>query len=130
MLIKALLVFLLIAAVETGHGILRARFLAPRVGDFRSRQMGVFSGSFLIYVISILTFDWMNPLNPLEAFTIGAYWTVSMFLFEMGLGHFVFRFPWKWLFNEFNLFKGRLLFIGMAFLLCSPYLAGQSLGRW
>jgi hypothetical protein len=38
-------VWLLLMAAEVVHGAVRALFLAPAVGDFRARQLAVFSGA-------------------------------------------------------------------------------------
>jgi hypothetical protein len=43
MLLKAILVWMLIAAAEVLQGIVRIRFLNPRVGDLRARQIGMFT---------------------------------------------------------------------------------------
>ena len=41
-------------AVEFVHGILRAIFLVPVVGDFRARRIGVFIGSGLILLVACI----------------------------------------------------------------------------
>jgi hypothetical protein len=51
---RALLVWLILIATEFVHGILRAIFLVPVVGDFRARQIGVFIGSALILLVAYL----------------------------------------------------------------------------
>lgn len=129
-IVKALAVWLLIAAVEMLHGITRARLLAPRVGDLRSRQIGVFTGSVLFYLIAFWTLEWVGPATAVEAFVIGAAWTLLMVMFEFSVGHFVFQFPWKWLFNDFNLLKGRLLAVGMVLLFFCPYWVGRMKALW
>ena len=50
---KTVLGFVLIA-VEFVHGILRAIFLVPVVGDFRARRIGVFIGSGLILLVACI----------------------------------------------------------------------------
>ena len=60
---RALAVWLVLIAVEFVHGILRAIFLVPYVGDFRSRQIGVFIRSALILVIAYLFFGWLCASN-------------------------------------------------------------------
>jgi hypothetical protein len=45
-------VWLCIIVVEMLHGIARTVFLAPAVGDFRARQVAVFTESFLILVVA------------------------------------------------------------------------------
>jgi hypothetical protein len=47
--LRALLVWLIIIAVETCHGIARALFIVPLTGDFRARQIGVFIGALLVF---------------------------------------------------------------------------------
>jgi hypothetical protein len=42
-------------AAEIVHGIARTLWLAPVVGDFRARQIAVFSGSLLILLIVSVT---------------------------------------------------------------------------
>ena len=128
--VKGTLVWCLIALIEVGHGILRARFLVPKVGDFRSRQIAVFTGSMLIAFVTFITFEWLNIENASQAIQIGFIWFILMFCFEMVLGHYVFKFSWKWLFNDFNILKGRLLIIGMFFLFLAPWLCGKLLRVW
>lgn len=43
---RAFVVWLVLIAVETVHGILRGLFLVPRAGSFRARQIGVFVDSY------------------------------------------------------------------------------------
>ena len=115
--LKTLLIWFLIALTETIHGILRTKFLVPRVGDFRSRQIGVATGSLLIFVITLNTLKWLNPSNNSQALEIGIIWFVLMLIFEFVIGHYFFRFPWKWLLDEYNIIKGKLLLFGILFLL-------------
>lgn len=51
-IIRSLIVWLLIIVAEIVHGILRAIALVPALGEFRSNQIGVFTGSAIILVIS------------------------------------------------------------------------------
>lgn len=128
--IRALSIWALIAFLEMIQGILRARFLAPKVGDLRSRQIGVFSGSIIFFVITFFSFDWLGITSPQQAFWVGGLWFFCMMLFEFSVGHFVFHFSLKWLLNDFNFFKGRLLAFGMLFLALSPYLVGKIRDIW
>jgi hypothetical protein len=127
---KGFVIWCLIAIVEVVHGILRTKFLSPKVGDFRSRQIAVLTGSLLIGLIAYFKFHWMGFENSNQAYLIGAQWFFLMVCFEMILGHYVFHFPWKWLLSDFNLFKGRLLPLGMLFLFLSPWLCGKLLNLW
>jgi hypothetical protein len=53
--IRSFAIWLVLIAVEIIHGILRAIALVPLVGEFRSNQIGVFTGSAIIFVIAYLT---------------------------------------------------------------------------
>ena len=119
-----------IAILEMGHRIIRAKFIAPKIGDFKSRQIGVASGSILILVYTWIVFPWLSLNTATDAIQVGGLWLLCMLLFEFTVGHFVFRFPWKWLLNDFNLFKGRLLMIGMLILAMAPWISGRLRGMW
>ena len=127
---KSVIVCFFIMFIEMIHGILRARFLAPHVGDFKSRQIGVFTGSILILLIAYFTLSWINPINSTDAFFIGLIWFIGIFIFEMIVGHYVFKFSWKWIINDFNFFKGRLMILGMIVLALAPMIVGRLHGRW
>jgi len=45
MWLRGLLVWLLIAAAETVHGILRVLLLQPYLGDLRARQLALVTGA-------------------------------------------------------------------------------------
>jgi len=51
MILKTLLVWFLIAVAETLHGILRVKYLNPRLGDQRARQFAVITGTIIILLI-------------------------------------------------------------------------------
>jgi len=58
-LIRAFLVWLVIIAAETVHGILWGVLLVPIVGDLPARQIGVLIGSLLIFAVAYLFIRWM-----------------------------------------------------------------------
>jgi len=117
---RALLVWLLIAAAETLHGIVRVRLLNRRMGDRRARQIGVGTGSVIILTIAWATAPWIGVRSVQDALGVGALWLVLMLGFDLGLGRLVFHFPWQRLIDEFNPRKGGLLAFGMLVLACAP----------
>ena len=70
---KGVAVWLCIIVVEVLHGIARTTFLAPAVGDFRARQVGVFTGAFLILVVATSFIRWIRPAHAGEAVYVGSY---------------------------------------------------------
>ena len=86
MIFRAFLIWLLVAAAETVHGILRVRFLNRRVGDHRARQIAVFSGSTIVLMIAWLSVPWIGAVNTPELLTVGALWLVLMLGFDVAVG--------------------------------------------
>lgn len=67
MLIRAVIVWLVIAMAETIHGTCAAGLLNRRGGDHRARQIGVGTASVIILFITWLTLRWIAP-------AIGSFW--------------------------------------------------------
>ena len=94
MILRGIAVWLVIVAVEVVHGIARTLWLAPMVGDFRARQIAVFTGSALILAVATLFIRWMKPVDIGGALVIGAVWLVLTLAFEVAFGRFVVRATW------------------------------------
>ena len=124
MIRRALLVWLLMMALETIHGVLRNRFLVPVVGAVGASQIGVLLGSALIVAIAILLIGWIHPASERALLTIGVLWLVLTVAFEFGVGHALGR-SWAALLADYDLSRGGLLSIGMVVLALSPWIAAQ-----
>lgn len=83
---RGLLVFLLIMAVETVHGVLRGLFLSPRVGEAMAAKIGWPVGLILVLLIAILTIKWIGLKESRTLFTLGAIWAVLTAAFEIMIG--------------------------------------------
>jgi len=124
MIFRALLVWLLMMAIETIHGILRNRFLVPVIGDVGASQIGVLVGSAIILGIAILLIGWIRPASERALLAIGALWLFLTLAFEFGLGHALGR-SWDSLLADYDLTRGGLLSIGMVVLALSPWIAAH-----
>lgn len=122
-LYRSLAVWFVLIAVEFVHGILRAFFLRPYVGDFRSRQIGVFTGSVLILVVAFLFIRWIDAPNTKSLIGVGLLWLILTVAFELVFGHFVFGRSWEGLFSDYDVRHGGFLAFGMAVLTFSPMIA-------
>jgi len=128
MFARAIMVWLVIAAAEIIHGILRVRLLNRRVGDRRARQIAVGTGSALILGIAWFTVPWIGPGSPSAALTVGSLWLVLMLAFEILFGRLVFHVAWDRIAADFDLRRGGLLGFGMLILFIAPLLAGNLRG--
>ena len=128
MIRRALAVWLVIILVETMHGIARTLLLVPVVGDFRARQIGVFTGSALILAIAIAFIRWVQPLRLRDALVVGLVWLVLTLVFEVAFGRFVAGATWARLASDYDLAHGGLLPIGLAVETLAPAIAARLRG--
>jgi hypothetical protein len=122
---KTLAVWFVLLLAEFVHGTLRVLFLVPRVGDFPSRQIGVFTGSLIIGALVYLFAPWFGHLETPALLAIGATWLVLTVLFEFSMGLYLFHFPLARVLEDFNVAKGALFPFGLAFIFFSPLLAAR-----
>lgn len=83
---RGLLVFLLIMAVETVHGVLRGLFLAPRVGEDMAARIGWPLGLVIVLLIAFLTIRWIGLRHSRSLLGLGALWAVLTMAFEVMIG--------------------------------------------
>lgn len=126
--IRALLVWLLIIAVESVNGTLRTLYLAPVIGDFPARRVGVFIAIALIFLITLACARWMGGRTKTQLLGIGAMWVALTVLFEVVLGRFVFGYEWSRMLSDYDLSQGGLMVIGLLAMLFTPLLAARLRG--
>ncbi len=124
-LFRALCVWLIIIGAETLHGILRTLFLVPIFGDFRARQIAVFTGAIIILTIAYFFVGWLRAKNYSQLFTVGILWFVLTISFEIFLGRFVINLSWERIGSDYNIFQGGLLPFGLLILIFSPIIAAK-----
>ena len=111
-------------AAEVLHGISRTLFLLPAVGDFRSRQIGVFSGSAIVLLITYLTIRWMRVPSTRGRIAIGIAWTIMTVAFEIGFG-LMLGYSWDGLAADYDLVRGGLMPIGLVVMALAPQIAAR-----
>ncbi len=116
-------VWLAIMFVETLHGIARAVFVLPHTGDLLSRQIGVVSGSILIFIVVIGLIKWLGITDRRGLLGVGILWVVMTVVFEFALGYFAMGMPLNEIFASFDPRHGSLMPLGLAFLALSPVIA-------
>ena len=122
MLVRATLIWFAIAAAEVVHGVLRVKYLNRRVGDRRARQIGVFTGSAIIFAIAWWSSPWIGAVTRSDQLGVGLLWLVLMLAFDIGFGRLVFHASWERIASEFEPRRGGLLGFGMTFLFFAPLL--------
>jgi hypothetical protein len=128
MIARALAVWIVIILAETLHGIARGIFLAPLVGDFRARQVAVFTGMVLIFLISLAFVRWLRAGRAAGLLAAGVLWVCLTVAFEVAFGLYVADLSWERIASDYNLLQGGLLPLGLAFMAVSPLLAAKMRG--
>lgn len=125
---RAFAVWLVLIVAEILHGIARGIFLVPHVGEFRSNQIGVFTGSIIILAIAVAFVRRIGTSRTSDLLAVGLLWLVLTLAFEVAFGRFVVGASWERLAADYNVLEGGLLPFGMLVLMLSPLIAGKLRG--
>ena len=125
LLVRGVAVWCCIILVEVCHGIARTMLLEPVVGDFRARQIAVFTGSLLILVVAALCIRWIRPARAGDAVTVGFVWLILTVAFELAFGRYIVHATWSRIASDYDLLNGGLLAIGLVVLTAAPLVAAK-----
>jgi hypothetical protein len=117
---RGFFVWLLIILAETIHGTARTLLLAPLIGDFRARQVSVFTGAVMIVLITFVFVRWLKGSSVFEFILIGMMWVILTVGFEILLGRFVLDISWDRIASDYDLFQGGLMLLGLIVMLFVP----------
>jgi hypothetical protein len=106
---------------ETAHGAVREIFIAPAIGGLRARQLGVFVGSLLVFIVAWFMARWLNAATRREQLIVGGLWVALTIAFEFALGRATGA-SWSRILADYNPLHGGLMFLGLAFMFCTPML--------
>jgi len=113
---------LFLAGAETIHGIFRMRFVVPRIGKLKAQRISVVTGSLLALGICYLVVPTLGLHSWGALFILGACLSGFMTAFDIAIGRFVARLPWKIVLSDFDPTKGNLILVGLLLLLLFPLL--------
>ena len=125
LIVRTVTVWLVIIAAEIIHGIARAVLLVPVVGEFRSNQIGVLTGSMIILAVACFGVPWIRASGPRQLLLVGLLWLGLTLAFEILFGRLVLGLPWQRLLADYNILEGGLLPFGMLVLLLSPLMVAK-----
>lgn len=128
MWLRTIVVWFVLMGAETVHGIFRRLLLEPAVGDFRARQISVFTGSLLILAIAYLFVPWLRARSTKPLLLIVVVWLALTVTFEVLLGRLM-HLSWQRILSDYNLPDGGFMPIGLLILLLAPLIAARLRGR-
>lgn len=71
-------------------------------------------------MLNLILLPWIAPQNIKEAFFIGFLWMILMIAYDIFVGKVLFKLSWAKVIEDFNVFKGNFLGIGMILILLLP----------
>jgi hypothetical protein len=127
--LRAVALWFLLMAAETLHGLWRAKVLAVWIGDVAARDVSVFTGSLVILLITWASIGWIPARTARTLLLVGFTWVALTIAYQLVLGRFVFNQSLPEIASQFDVLHGRLLPLGLLFLMFSPLLAAHLRGR-
>jgi hypothetical protein len=112
---------LMLASVETLHGIARTIYVVPKIGNKRAKQYSVISGTFLAFTVCYIMVPWLDINVEYQLILVGFVLAVFMATFDIVLARFVVKLKWKNIIDDFNPAKGNYLIFGIISLVIIPY---------
>ena len=111
--------------IAIANGLLRENFFANRLKELRAHQAStltliIFFGIYIWLVLRI----W-KPESVRHAISIGLIWLVLTVAFEFIFGHYVAGHSWSRLFNDYNIFVGRVWILILIWVSIAPYIFYQ-----
>ncbi len=111
------------------NGTLRTLYLAPVIGDFPARRVGVFVAIAIIFVITLAFTRWMGARTGPSCWASALLWVVLTVMFEFALGRAVFHYDWSRILSDYDLSRGGLMVFGLLAMVFTPLLAARIRGR-
>lgn len=125
MILRAVLVWLLLAVVAVASGALREAVLTPRLGGQAAHVIGTFVVVALFFLVIGLSIRWIVPdLGSRGLWTVGGAWLVLTVAFEFGFGHWVAGHSWSRLLRDYDVFSGRVWLLVLLTVLLAPVWLG------
>jgi len=125
---RAVAVWLLIAALETLHGIVRGLWLEPALGAVAAQRLGFVLGSVLVLAVAWATSRWLDAATRAAQLQAGALWLLLMLGFELAIGR-ARGFGWARIAAEFDPGQGGFMLFGLLLMLLAPMLGAWLRGR-
>ncbi|HEX5277189.1 MAG TPA: hypothetical protein VFW42_05930 [Fluviicoccus sp.] len=122
LILRVLALCLLLASVETLHGIFRAAVLVPRIGKKRALKISIVTGSLLAFAVCWFMVPGMGLRGDGPLLGLGVTIALFMASFDVILGKLVLKRPWRKAFIDFDPRTGNYLIFGVMLLVTFPWL--------
>ena len=122
MLSRYSLLWFALAIIAIANGMLRELTYGKILSELSSHQLStltgiIFSGLFVLLMHRIWPIE-----SSAQAWLIGTIWLLATIAFEFGFGHYIAGHSWVHLLADYNIFKGRVWPVFLAWVLIMPVL--------
>jgi hypothetical protein len=118
-ILKYLFAWIPMVVIAILNGILRETVLVKTLSELRAHQLSCLTGVLLFWgYTGLISLKW--PLQSAkQAMAVGLVWLILTMAFEFSFGLYVAHHSWQRLFQDYNIFAGRLwvfVLLAVAFL--------------
>lgn len=106
-----------------GNGFLREATYGQSLSELHSHQVSTVVAMVIFGVAVLLLSKHSLPRSAAQAVAIGVIWLAFTLCFEFIFGRHIFGHSWARLFQDYNLFSGRIWPLLLAWVACLPYIA-------
>jgi len=119
---KYILAWVPMVPIAIVNALFRETLLAKFLQELHAHQASTVTAVLLLGIyIRAITRLW-KPDSLGEAFEIGLIWLVLTVSFEFLFGHYVMGHPWNRLWQDYNVFAGRLWVLVLIWIALGPYI--------
>jgi len=124
--IYSLIVWGLFVLLASINGLIRDNYYEKYVGELYAHQI---STVLLVLILLGVMYVFFNKFGAVyrkrDLWIIGGAWVLMTVIFEFVFGHYVIGHSWSVLFEDYNLFKGRLWSLVLIFIFLGPRLVAR-----
>ena len=103
------------------NGAVREKTYGPFMRELSAHQLSTLIGLILFGLYIWVLSGIYRIESSSQAFVIGGMWLMMTILFEFIFGHFVMGHPWRKLFHDYNIVKGRVWLLVIIWTAVAPY---------
>ena len=111
--------------IAIANGLFREKFFANRLKELHAHQASTVTLMLLFGIYMWIMFRIWKPESAQQTLYIGLTWLILTVTFEFLFGHFVAGHSWSRLFNDYNIFEGRIWILIPIWVAIAPYLLYQ-----
>lgn len=108
MLLRATIIWFLLAFLAILNGTVREVFITPAVGEQAGHVTSTVVFCIVILAVAVVSLGWIGPASRRDALTVGIVWVLLAFGFEFIAGHYLFGNSWEMLLADYHILQGRI----------------------